>query len=172
MDGVLEKHAPKSLESGVWSRKLKANLFSAFDFKFLTPDLEKRFRDARRDARVKSVRRIVKISPNLFLHSMIVWFQLEREDGTPKRRKRPALTLPYWRKYNTVTLPASQSLFFRGENDARVESPGGGVIKTDSNQVTIGIAHPDRLVVEPFSLSLAFQMERDAMKRPPRLVHC
>jgi hypothetical protein len=97
VDGVLEKHAPKSLESGVWSRKLKANLFSAFGFRFLTPDLEKRFRDARpQDARVKSVRRIVEISPNLFLHSMIVWFQLEREDGTPKRRKRPALTLPYW----------------------------------------------------------------------------
>src|SRR5205085_10137568 len=134
-----------------------------FDFKFLTPDLEKRFRDARRDARVKSVRRIVGISPNLFLHSMIVWFQLEREDGTPKRRKRPALTLPYWRKYNTVTLPASQSLFFRGENDARVESPGGGVIKTDSNQVTIRIKHTDWLVVEPDRYSHDLQMYHDVM---------
>ena len=102
---------------------------------------------------------------------MIVWFQFEREDGTYLLESDPLKTLPSLScKYNTVTLPASQCLFFRGENDAGMQTAARIVVKADGYQVTVWVAHPDRLIGLPLNFCPVSNAERDPMKRLSRLV--
>jgi hypothetical protein len=121
-------------------------------------------------ARRLCVRRIVEMSPTL-QSSMIVWFQnLSGRTGrllSEATRSRASLM---GEKYNTATLPASQLLFFRGENHARAQTSAGGIVKPDGNQAAIHIAHPDGLIVTPLGSCSGAQTERDTVKRPQSLV--
>ena len=97
--------------------------------------------------------------------------KFERQDGTPLFGSDPLTRFPQWReKYNTATLPASQHLFFRGENHAWVQTATGGIVKPDSNQTAIPVTHPDGLILPPPARRFVSEAERDTMKRLSRLV--
>jgi hypothetical protein len=117
------------------------------------------------------VRRIVEMSPTL-RDSMIVWFQFERQDGTLVFGSDPLAraSLSMASKYSTVTLPASQCLFFRGENYARSQSAAVGVVKAHGYQAAAGVAHPYGRIALPFNLRAVSKGERDAVQRLSRLV--
>lgn len=115
-------------------------------------------------------RRIVEMSPTL-QSSMIVWFQnLSGGTGHLWSEATRSLASLMGEKYNTATLPASQHLFFRGENHTRAQTATGGIVKPDGNQAAIRIAHPDGLVLPPPARRFGPQAERNTMKRLSRLV--
>ena len=116
-------------------------------------------------ARRLCVRRIVENFSDP-CNSMIVWFQFERQDGThPAEATRSSASL-MGVKYSTVTLAASQCLFFRGENDAGAQTSARRIIKADGYQVTIYIQHPDGLIIPPFNFPNGIKSQRDAVERP------
>ncbi len=102
--------------------------------------------------------------------SMSLRFQFEREDGALFSEATRSHASLMGLEYNTGTLPISQCLFFRGENDAWAKTATRGVIKADGDQVTFRIAHPDRIIGTPPGIYPMFHAKRHPMKRPLRLV--